>query len=168
MGLTGKVQLMKSHLNKISISATDQEKHGIQKRPDSTDMSQTVIKMYQLLKVRNLYNVYIKNTDILSSKNKLSSTMKIQKYSNLQQWVNTGHHWCQPLHKQTCWFINGCSYCTNRCMSRSDKVKCFSAGFHSHSMRNNPSKCNWQLAFLLALLFDKLSTCFSSFSTDPV
>lgn len=40
--------------------------------------------MYQLLKVRNLYNVYIKNTDILSSKNKLSSTMKIQKYSNLQ------------------------------------------------------------------------------------
>lgn len=40
--------------------------------------------MYQLLKVRNLYNVYIKNTDILSSKNKLSSTMKIQKYSNLR------------------------------------------------------------------------------------
>lgn len=47
-------------------------------------MSQTPIKMYQLFKVRNLYNVYIKNTDILSSKNKLSSTMKIQKYSNLQ------------------------------------------------------------------------------------
>lgn len=46
-------------------------------------MSQTFIKLYQLLKVRNLYNVYIK-TDILSSKNKLSSTMKIQKYSNLQ------------------------------------------------------------------------------------
>lgn len=47
-------------------------------------MSQTPIKMYQLFKVRNLYNVYIKNTDILSNKNKLSSTMKIQKYSNLQ------------------------------------------------------------------------------------
>lgn len=77
------MQLMKSHLNKISLSATDQERHDIQKRLDTGDMSQTFRKMYQLLKVRNLYNVYIK-TDILSSKNKLSSTMKIQKYSNLQ------------------------------------------------------------------------------------
>lgn len=83
MDLTGKVQLQKSHSNKISISATDQERHDLQKRRDTVDMSQTFIKLYQLLKVRNLYNVYIK-TDILSSKNKLSSTMKIQKYSNLQ------------------------------------------------------------------------------------
>lgn len=84
MGLTGKVQLMKSYLNKICISAK-KVKHGIQKQPDRTDMSHLIIKMYQqLLRVRNLYNVYNKNTDILSSKNKLSSTMKIQKYSNLQ------------------------------------------------------------------------------------
>lgn len=123
--------------------------------------------MYQLLKVRNLYNVYIKNTDILSSKNKLSSTMKIQKYSNLR------HELIQDItdvslytNKPAGLLMGAVIVQINRRTLRSDKVKCFSAGFHLHSVRNNPSKCKWQLAFFLALLFDKLSTCFSSFSTD--